>query len=212
MRTPKDYVQYIEKGMITSQMLSDCLYSVNKRAKNYRDAEQRYRHKSMYNRFWFDRYDQEHKNREKKEECYRKKDKLLSIVSPICIHREECIKIFRRRDYEPEYGEIKAENVVKYGEYYDRETESYVSFVDARETEYRYYLFYDLNHGLSFHTPIRSIEGYDLPVVDIGALETFGSDIDDLISVQFVDKVLSLIESGQYTYVGSLDEDATITA
>ena len=212
MRTPKEYEQQIKKGMITSQMLSDCLFSMNKRAKNYRDSEQRYRQKSMYNRYWFDRYDQEQKNREKKEEYYRKKEKLLAVVSPLCIHREECNKTVRHYDYEPGYGEIKAGNVVKYGEYYDRETESYVSFVDAQETEYRYYLFYDLNHGHTFHTPIRSTEGYDLPVVDIGVLQTFGSDTDALISVQFVDKVLALIESGQYTYAESYDEDATITA
>lgn len=33
MKTPKEYNDNIKNGIITSKMLTDCLYSVNKRAK-----------------------------------------------------------------------------------------------------------------------------------------------------------------------------------
>lgn len=39
MKTPKEYRDNLLNHIITKQMLVDCLYSVNKRAKNYRDKE-----------------------------------------------------------------------------------------------------------------------------------------------------------------------------
>lgn len=52
MRTPKEYTANIKNGIITAPMLTDCLYSVNKRAKNWRDKEREYRYKrrDTYNR------------------------------------------------------------------------------------------------------------------------------------------------------------------
>jgi hypothetical protein len=38
MKTPREYnTKSLKNGIVTKTMLSDCLYSVNKRAKNYRD-------------------------------------------------------------------------------------------------------------------------------------------------------------------------------
>lgn len=37
MKTPKEYQDNLKNGIITEEMFTDCLYSVNKRAKNYRD-------------------------------------------------------------------------------------------------------------------------------------------------------------------------------
>ena len=39
MKIPKEYRDNLLNHIITKQMLVDCLYSVNKRAKNYRDKE-----------------------------------------------------------------------------------------------------------------------------------------------------------------------------
>ena len=39
MKTPKEYTKNLKNGIITEDMIVDCLYSVNKRAKNYRDKE-----------------------------------------------------------------------------------------------------------------------------------------------------------------------------
>lgn len=40
MRTPVEYTNNLKKGIITDQMLVDCLFSVNKRAKNWRDKHE----------------------------------------------------------------------------------------------------------------------------------------------------------------------------
>lgn len=42
MRTPQEYVKNLNNKIITKAMLCDCLYSVNKRAKNFRDKAEQY--------------------------------------------------------------------------------------------------------------------------------------------------------------------------
>ena len=54
MRTPKEYTDNLKKKTITESMLLDCLYSVNKRAKNYRDKERGYRQYYRGNRYAYD--------------------------------------------------------------------------------------------------------------------------------------------------------------
>lgn len=97
MRTPKDYTDNIKRGIITKEMLSDCLYSVNKRAKNCRDREREYRG------YRHDYYGNEQKYRQQKEAYYEQKDKMLSLLTPNCIHAET-IEI-RQRIYDYEYWE-----------------------------------------------------------------------------------------------------------
>lgn len=43
MRTPKEYSENMKNSIITMEMLGDCLFSVNKRAKNCRDQERKFR-------------------------------------------------------------------------------------------------------------------------------------------------------------------------
>ena len=97
MRTPKEYTNNIKNHIITKQMLLDCLYSSNKRAKNWRDKEREYRHS-------YDYYGNEEKAREQKNAYYEQKDIMLSILHPVCIHKE-LLGYERRRiyDYEDEY-------------------------------------------------------------------------------------------------------------
>ena len=80
MRTPKEYTNNIKNHIITKQMLLDCLYSSNKRAKNWRDKEREYRHS-------YDYYGNEEKAREQKNAYYEQKDIMLSILHPVCIHK-----------------------------------------------------------------------------------------------------------------------------
>ena len=47
MKTPKEYIENLKNRTITTEMLADCLYSVNKRAKNYRDAGYAYRYSDI---------------------------------------------------------------------------------------------------------------------------------------------------------------------
>ena len=72
MRTPKEYTNNIKNHIITKQMLLDCLYSSNKRAKNWRDKERD-----------------------------EQKDIMLSILHPVCIHKE-LLGYERRRIYDYE--------------------------------------------------------------------------------------------------------------
>ena len=201
MRTPTAYVNYLKNNIISMQMLSDCLYSSNKRAKNCRDREREYRDKSRNNRYWHDVYNNEEKAREKKEEYYQQKEIMLSILKPVCIHRE-FIGYERRRiyDYESEYESYMEEYVWK-NFYYDEEEERRVYFGDIEipnKPIYNYYLFYDLGSNRTFHTPIKDIEAYNLEIKDIDRLKTTGHDIADLLSNQFVKKVIDLISSNNF--------------
>ena len=51
MKTPKEYSDNLSNHIITKQMLVDCLYSVNKRAKNYRDKEREQRTYSRWHHY-----------------------------------------------------------------------------------------------------------------------------------------------------------------
>ena len=132
MKTPLEYTKNLKNHIITPQMLLDCLYSSNKRAKNWRDKEQEYREFYRSSRYSYDKYDN------------------VAIA-------------------------------------------------------YHYYLFYSIGSDLAhtFHTPISEDDAkkYNLDIVDIDTLYTEGHDIHDLISNQFVTKVVTLIESGNYMYI-----------
>lgn len=50
MKTPVSYNKNLKAGIITEEMLANCLYSVNKRAKNCRDKVREY--KELYRRYY----------------------------------------------------------------------------------------------------------------------------------------------------------------
>lgn len=214
MRTPKEYSDNLKNGIITEAMLVDCLYSANKRAKNYRDKAREYRSYYKSHRYAIDRYGNEDRCAVKKEEYYAQKEKLLSVLQPVCIHKEflgyERVRIY---DYEPEYRK----NIKKFvweNCYYDYNEGREVWFGDIEDKnrpKYHYYLFYDVNGTKTFHSPIQEqdVEKYNLDVISIDQLETEGHDISDLISNQFVQKVLALIDSKNYKLVLSEDTKGT---
>lgn len=152
MKTPSIYNKNIKNKIITDEMVALCLYSVNKRAKNYRDKERE------YSRWRYLMYNYEEDARQKKEEYYAKKDKLLTLLKPLAIHKQE----------------------YKYN------------------TCYFYY--YEIG-GYSFHSPITAevAEKSNLETTELHDFYTYGKDVVDLISCQFVDKVLALIDTGDYT-------------
>lgn len=146
MRTPKEYTQNLKQKIITKQMLADCLYSVNKRAKNCRDNE--------------------HK-------------------------------------YEEGYGEIlKSGNYINNSGFYDPDRREHVEFVVQMIPDTVYYLTYTVSNR-TFRVPLAEaeIEKYpDLEIVDVGRITPVYGDITaDMLSVQFVEKVLKLVKSGNYT-------------
>lgn len=209
MRTPKEYTDNLTKGIITTQMLLDALYSVNKRAKNWRDKEREYRSFSSLqhsiNHFYYDKYNNIEKAKATKEAYYKQKEMLLSIIKPVCIHKE-LVGYERERiyDYDPRYKNFAmAKNFVWENCYYDHDEERKVWFGDVElrdKPRYFFYLFYDLGGNHTFHSPIKEekIDQLELPIVEIGSLNTKGNDISFLLSTQFVKKMLVLIASGKY--------------
>lgn len=192
----KEYSKNLKAGIVTEHMLAEAIYSYNKRAKNYRDKEADYRYTRRHNRYFYDRYDNEGKCCEKKEEYYRRKDELLHYIKPICIHvvtRQGGKKIY---SYQKAFKNIEDEDVIRFGSYYDYERDEEVYFAVVPDPFEEYYLFYKLG-DYSFHHPITDPKEYpDLNVNDIGNLETYGREITDLMSVQMADKIRNGLKEG----------------
>lgn len=215
MKTPKEYTDNLKNGIITQPMLIDCLYSSNKRAKNYRDKEREYRQMYRRNRYFYDKYDNIGQCQAKKEEYYKQKEIMLSVIDPKCIHAEHCgYERERIYDYDPRYKKYaKAGAFVWENYYFDHDIDDFVEFGDIELKDkpiYHYYLFYDVGADKTFHTPIEEKQIADYPnleVVKIDRIETEGHEINDLISNQFVTKLIELIQSKSYTYIQTANEE-----
>lgn len=209
MKTPKAYTNLLKEGKITKEILGEVIYSYNKRAKNYRDQKRKYG-ASIY-----DKYDNYEKNEAKEKEMYRKKEYILRHLKPVCIHKEEKDNRHYIRVYDEEgYGETEYKGydykdickkrekfeIKKFGHFIDW-NDNYglkVEFVDIweHETIYLYFLYYEVGE-FTFHTPINEdeIKKYELDTRDINDFITEGKDINDLLSVQFCDKVFNQIDN-----------------
>lgn len=137
---------------------------------------------------------------------------MLSVLKPVCIHRETIYNQRRERiyDYEDEYEEyLNADAFFHTGEYWDNDLNEYVQFGDVYldcDPVYHYYLFYDVGGNHTFHTPINEEDLflYDMEVKDINQLYTTGDDIADLLSNQFVTKVVDLIKSEDFKLIENI--------
>ena len=195
MTPSKEYLKNLKHHTITEQMLSDCLFSVNNRALNSRDSEYKYTH------YIPDTYGNANKYRKKKQEYYSMKKVLLSILEPSHIQKGEVLQ--RKRTYEEGYEEIlKSGNYVNNSGFYDPERKEHVEFVVQMIPQTVYYLVYQVGN-CSFRLPIQQsdvIRRPDLDVKDAGRIPPVYGDITvDMLSVQFVEKVLKLVKSGNYT-------------
>lgn len=203
MRTSKIYIENLKNGVVTTSMFEDVLYSYNKRAKNYRDQERKYRQIRRENRFWYDKYDYEAKAEEKKDRLYNKKSDILSFCSDylICIHKLSRTRRIRIEDTEDEYDNYseairlykkgEKSDVVYMNSYYDRDYDDYVTFINVIVEEPEYYLYYEFPN-YSFHSPIsdKQLLMYQkLEIIELDDLTTYGKNINDLLSLQFCDKV-----------------------
>lgn len=197
MKPPKEYLKNLKHHTITEQMLSDCLFSVNNRALNSRDSEYKYTH------YVPDPYGNANKYRKKKQEYYSMKRVLLSLLEPSYIQKGEVLQRKRTYDYEEGYEEIlKSENYVNNSGFYDPDRKEHVEFVVQMIPQTVYYLVYQVGN-CSFRLPIQQsdvIRRPDLDVKDAGRISPVYGDITvDMLSVQFVEKVLKLVKSGNYT-------------
>ena len=206
MRTPKRYTDLIKNKKITNQIIAECIYSVNKRAKNYRDKIEDsnqagfYKYKEINNE----------KAKEQKERYYSMKEDLLLNFSPKLIHKkydgEKIQRVYSyQKNYEKPYNE-KRNDIVWENSYYDYDRNKEVDFFDYSlgEKKYLYFLYYEIGE-YSFHTPIteeRVEKNTQLEIKEIDEnFQTHGADIVDLLSTQFVQKVIDLLDSGDYTII-----------
>lgn len=197
MKPSKEYLKNLKHHTITEQMLSDCLFSVNNRALNSRDNEYKYTH------YISDPYGNANKYHKKKLEYYQMKKVLLSILEPAHIQKGEVLQRKRTYDYEEGYEEIlESGNYVNNSGFYDPDRKEHVEFVVQMIPQTVYYLVYQVGN-CSFRLPIQQsdvIRRPDLDVKDAGRIPPVYGDITvDMLSVQFVEKVLKLVKSGNYT-------------
>ena len=206
MRTPKRYTDLIKNKKITNQIIAECIYSVNKRAKNYRDKIEDsnqagfYKYKEINNE----------KAKEQKERYYSMKEDLLLNFSPKLVHKqyvgEKRQRVYSyQKNYEKLYNE-KRNDIVWENSYYDYDRNREVDFFDYSlgEKKYLYFLYYEIGE-YSFHTPIteeRAEKNTELEIKEIDEnFQTHGADIVDLLSTQFVQQVIDLLDSGDYTII-----------
>lgn len=195
MRTPATYSRMLNKGFITKDVLGEVLYSINKRAKNYRDVKRKYMN------FKNDRYNNFEKSEEQEELFYSMKDNILKNMLPIEIHKDTKIKKYTTKvyDYEEEYYTIKDEDIIRENSYYDRELDCEVEFkVVAIQEEIELYFKYYKIGKYDFHIPIekKNIDP-SLPLKELSNFETYGKDINELLSVPFCKKVYGMLQDNK---------------
>ena len=199
MKPPKEYLKNLKHHTITEKMLSDCIYSINNRALNSRDNEYKYTH------YIPNTYGNANKYRKKKLEYYGMKKVLLSILEPAHIQKGEVLQRKRTYDYEEGYGDIlKSGNYVNNSGFFDPDRKEHVEFVVQMIPQTVYYLTYTVSNR-TFRVPFAEaeIEKYpDLEIVDVGRITPVYGDITaDMLSVQFVEKIVLLIKGRKYELI-----------
>lgn len=140
MRTPKNYTQSVNDKKITNEMIAECIYSVNKRAKNYRDKIRKYKD-DRYNRYTARNIENAEDEMEK---YYTMKEELLTVFEPSLIHRqyvgEEKKRVFStEKDYDKLLQE-KSNDIIWKGGYRD-ENSIEVKFFDYKLGRKNIYIF-----------------------------------------------------------------------
>lgn len=178
MITPKEYKNQVNNGMITPTIIGEVIFSYNKRAKNMRDTERRY---SKYHYRGCDIPSV------KKEMYYDKKEKLLHLFNPICIHKVKRVQTKRFFDWMDDYNENETQEV---WEFVDRRYDYHTFYYRSKEF-FEYYLLYEIGN-ITFHSPLdeSDMDKYKhLTIKELDNFYTYGQDVNELLSVQFCDKV-----------------------
>lgn len=184
MKTPKEYTKNLKNHIITEDMIVDCLYSVNKRAKNFRDKAQEYKH-SYYHGI---------SQQNDMKRYYGYKEQLLSFFEPTCIHKQFAGYLRRRvYDYEKDYNKQSNRNIVWENCYYDRDEDREVWFYDyeTKTKKYLYFLYYVIGEQ-GFHSPIENPSKYTYPIEAID--DDFTTEVDGkYVSDQTIDQAFAKI-------------------
>lgn len=153
-----------------------------------RDKERLYRNSHR------DKYNNEERYREQKEQYYGYKDQILRFFTPSCVHivKRDVIETIDVRDIQ-EYENFK---LIESFEKFDRDIHGVIELCKISYTRKDCYLFYVIG-AHSFHTPIDQ-NSYDvaLPEIELDELDTTGDDIGNLLPVQFCEKIRIGLLSG----------------
>ena len=209
MKTPNLYKELINEKKITNEIIAECIYSVNKRAKNYRDKIKEYKNGRSHQHL--------ESNIEKAEEemgkYYQLKEEFLKVFTPNLIHKQFIGEKKKRvYSYEKNYEKLlkeKTNDIFWKNSYYDYDKDMEIEFFDYHlgTKKYLYFLYYEIGE-YSFHSPISekiAERKTNLEIQEIDEnFKTHGSKIEGLLSMQFVKKVLELLQSEDYTIVNLL--------
>lgn len=216
MQTPKEFKKNLEKRKVTLIMILMALFSLNKRAKNYRENRDYERDKKKFNRYYFDKYHNEELYEAKMRAFYGMKEFLLSFFSPTCIHRVfHGYKTIKYTEYDSEFRKLYENgDLYNVSTFVDRDNDdllvTYGYYDDKTQPRYGYFLFYEIEE-YSFHSPIKNdcLNNYDLPIYDISELNTYGHDINDLLSIPFTKKIVNGLKDGTLTFVPDIDNNVS---
>ena len=206
MKTPKLYNELINEKKITNEIIAECIYSVNKRAKNYRDKIKEYKNGRSHQHL--------ESNIEKAEEemgkYYQLKEEFLKVFTPNLIHKQFIGEKKKRvYSYEKNYEKLlkeKNNDIFWKNSYYDYDKDMEIEFFDYHlgTKKYLYFLYCEIGE-YSFHSPVSekiAESNTELEIQEIDEnFKTHGSKNEGLLSMQFVKKVLELLQSEDYTIV-----------
>ena len=189
MRTPAAYNNNLKNHIITMQMLVDCLYSSSKRAKNWRDKQREYRERRSYH---YDKYDNEGKAKEKKEEPRKKYGFIAVSVG------EGLFEIFKG---------IGADYIIEGGQTMNPSTEDMLEAIEKVHAETVYILPNNKNiilaaeqaKSLSEDTKVYVVPSKTVPQ-GITALINFAPDLTAEENMEQMTEEMSHVKTGQITY------------
>ena len=193
MKTPKLYNDLINEKKITNEIIAECVYYVNKRAKNYRDKIKEYKNGRSHQHL--------ESNIEKAEEemgkYYQLKEEFLKVFTPNLLHKQFIGEKKKRvYSYEKNYEKLLKEKTK------DMEIEFFDYHLGTKK--YLYFLYCEIGE-YSFHSPVSekiAESNTELEIQEIDEnFKTHGSKNEGLLSMQFVKKVLELLQSEDYTIV-----------
>ena len=206
MKTPKLYNDLINEKKITNEIIAECVYYVNKRAKNYRNKIKEYKNGRSHQHL--------ESNIEKAEEemgkYYQLKEEFLKVFTPNLIHKQFIGEKKKRvYSYEKNYEKLlkeKTNDIFWKNSYYDYDKDMEIEFFDYHlgTKKYLYFLYCEIGE-YSFHSPVSekiAESNTELEIQEIDEnFKTHGSKNEGLLSMQFVKKVLGLLQSEDYTIV-----------
>ena len=252
MVTPTKYQELLKKGIISEDMFSDVLYSIDKRAQHHSSMQRQYRAIEKWNRSknYPEKYNNAKKSEYRKVHFNRQKEIMLDLLEPkgirTSIHYEQKLLYeyddeYREMSYSPYVTERGIEDIdgsnisderkhnpsfVRYFTYKKQRLDWELGYVFrvkhiiVRIPRYDIYLYYECgNH--SYHQPVRigiegeaeyervlegvakrypNLEVLDEPDLSTQALNVPSVELEDILSSQFTDKVVALIESGNYVF------------